>query len=148
MILLIHMLPFWFHNLYASSKYLSLKQTSLGKQCRPSSDCSSVIRVCTVCHSLCMFWTSMLKPHFSNFRIITASFWMSKVLRFFTVGLYSSLIYFMPYISIISSRSWSLEVTWYNRMSEVTLWRYTDSLPGRSSPIPQLSQCGPGVQTH
>ena len=35
-----------------------------------------LIRVCTVCHSLCIFWMyySMVKPPCSNFRVITANF--------------------------------------------------------------------------
>ena len=34
------------------------------------------IRVYTVCHSVCIFWSlcSMVKPHCSNFRVITAKF--------------------------------------------------------------------------
>ena len=37
---------------------------------------SSLIRVHTVCHFVCIFWThySMVKPHCSNFRIITLVF--------------------------------------------------------------------------
>ena len=40
-----------------------------------------VIRVYTVCYSLCIFWTHYLctlKPFCSNFRIITAFLWMSE----------------------------------------------------------------------
>ena len=44
-------------------------------------DPSSLIRVYTVCHSVSIFWThySMVEPHCSNFRIITAVFWVSQI---------------------------------------------------------------------
>ena len=44
----------------------------LSKQCGPR---SSLIRVYGVCHSACIFWThsTMVKFHYSNFRIITAN---------------------------------------------------------------------------
>ena len=46
---------------------------------------SSLIRVYTVCLSVCIFWTrlSMVKPHCSNLRImyIKAIFWVSKFLH-------------------------------------------------------------------
>ena len=37
--------------------------------------------VYTVCHSVCIFWThySMVEPHCSNFRIITAIFRLSEL---------------------------------------------------------------------
>ena len=42
------------------------------------------IRVYTVCHSVCIFWThySMVKAHGLNCRIITANFWVSELLGF------------------------------------------------------------------
>ena len=45
-------------------------------------DRSSLIWVYTVCHSVCMFRKvySMVKPHCSNFRILTATVWVSKCL--------------------------------------------------------------------
>ena len=51
----------------------------MGKQCRPrlnSSWKSSLIRVCTVCHSICIHRThfSVVKSHCWSFRIITAIF--------------------------------------------------------------------------
>ena len=57
---------------------LSFGQTSLGNQCTlrsHSSRRSSLIRVYTVWYSS-IFWMcySMVKPHYSNFRIITAVF--------------------------------------------------------------------------
>ena len=60
-------------------------QICQGKQCRPRSDCSSrssLIRVYTVCHSVCIVWThySMVEPHSSNFRVITTNIWVSKYL--------------------------------------------------------------------
>ena len=73
-----------------STPYQAFGQIGLGKQCRLRSDCSesSLIRVFTVCHSVCIFWThySMIKPHCSNFRIITAIFRVSEyfgILRYF-----------------------------------------------------------------
>ena len=43
---------------------------------------SSLVRVCIVCHSICLFWAhySMVEPHCSNFRIITAIVWVSEYL--------------------------------------------------------------------
>ena len=43
----------------------------------------SLIRVYTVCHSVCIFWArySMVEPHCSNFRIITATFRVSEYLE-------------------------------------------------------------------
>ena len=50
----------------------------VGTQCRPRSDClwrSSLIRVYTVCHSICTFWThyGIVQPPWPNFRVITAN---------------------------------------------------------------------------
>ena len=58
-----------------------------GKQCGPRSDCSkrsSLIRVYTVCNSLCIVWThySMVEPDSSNFRVITTNV---RIFRKFTV---------------------------------------------------------------
>ena len=38
-----------------------ISDRGLGKQCRPRSDCSSLIRVFTVCYSICMFLTKYLQ---------------------------------------------------------------------------------------
>ena len=48
---------------------------------------SSLIRVYTVCHSLCIVWThySMVEPHSSNFRVITTNFLGVRIFRKFTV---------------------------------------------------------------
>ena len=45
--------------------------------------CAGSNRVCTACHSLCMFWTpySLLKLYFSNFRVVKF-FGYSKLLRY------------------------------------------------------------------
>ena len=45
-------------------------------------DRSSLIRVYTVCNSVCIFWMhdSKVEPHCSNFRISTAVFRVSKFL--------------------------------------------------------------------
>ena len=48
---------------------------------------SSLIRVYTVCHSVCIVWThySMVEPHSSNFRVITTNFGVSEYLGKITV---------------------------------------------------------------
>ena len=50
---------------------------------------SSLIRVYTVCHSVCMVWThySMVEPHTcsSNFRVITTKFLGVRIFRKFMV---------------------------------------------------------------
>ena len=48
---------------------------------------SSLIRVYTVCHSVCIVWThySMVDPHSSNFRVITTIFLGVRIFRKFTV---------------------------------------------------------------
>ena len=38
-------------------KILSIGTNTLGKQCRSRPDCCILIRVYTVCHSVCIFWT-------------------------------------------------------------------------------------------
>ena len=50
---------------------------------------SSLIRVYTVCHSVCIVWThySMVEPHSSNFRVITTIFLGVRIFRKFTVKL-------------------------------------------------------------
>ena len=64
---------------YLHDPKYSDRQIWANSACRPRSDCSlsSLIRVYTVCHSVCIFWTlyCMVKPPCSNFRIITAIFW-------------------------------------------------------------------------
>ena len=53
----------------------------------PDQTASSLIRVYTVCHSVCTVWThySMVEPHSSNFRVITTMFWDVRIFRKFTV---------------------------------------------------------------
>ena len=48
---------------------------------------SSLIRVYTVCHSVCIVWThySMIQPHSSNFRVISTNFLGVRMFRKFTV---------------------------------------------------------------
>ena len=48
---------------------------------------SSLIRVYTVCHSICIVWThySMAEPHSSNFREFTTNFLGVRIFRKFTV---------------------------------------------------------------
>ena len=49
-----------------------------------------LIRVYTVCHSVCIVWThySMVEPHSSNFRVITTNFLRVRIFRKFTVLTY------------------------------------------------------------
>ena len=53
---------------------------------------SSLVRVYTVCHSVCIVWThySMVEPHSSNFRVITTKFLGVRIFRKFTVLVASS----------------------------------------------------------
>ena len=46
-----------------------------------------LIRVYTVCHSVCIVWTlySTVEPHSSNFRVITTNFLGVQIFRKFTV---------------------------------------------------------------
>ena len=63
-------------------------QTGLGKQCRPDQTVPiSLIRVYTVCISLCIVWThySTVRSTCSNFRVITANFSGVQIFRIFTV---------------------------------------------------------------
>ena len=57
---------------------------------------SSLIRVYTVCHCVCIFWThySIVKPCCSNFRMITANFSGVQIFRSFTVVMrfYSNIV--------------------------------------------------------
>ena len=48
---------------------------------------SSLIRVHTVCHSVCIVWThySMVEPHSSDFKVITTNFSGVRIFRKFTV---------------------------------------------------------------
>ena len=48
-----------------------------------------LIRVYTVCHSVCIVWThySVVEPHSSNFRMITTNFLGVRIFRKFTVVL-------------------------------------------------------------
>ena len=53
----------------------------------------SLIRVYTVCHSVCIVWThySMVEPHISNFRLIKTNFLVVRIFRKFTVWLISGI---------------------------------------------------------
>ena len=48
---------------------------------------SSLIRIYTVCHSVCIVWThySMVEPHSSNYRVITTNVLGVRIFRKFTV---------------------------------------------------------------
>ena len=43
---------------------------------------SGLIRVYTVCNSLCIVWMhySKVRPSFSTFKVITANFWVTEIL--------------------------------------------------------------------
>ena len=58
-------------------------QTGLGKQRR-----NSLIKVYTVCNSICIVWThySMVEPHSLNFRVITTNILGVRIFRKFTVS--------------------------------------------------------------
>ena len=53
-------------------------ESDQGLHCLPL---SSLIRVYTVCHSVCIVWThySMVEPHSSSFRVITTNFWCPNI---------------------------------------------------------------------
>ena len=53
----------------------------------PDQTAPSLIRVYTVCHSVCIVWTHycMVKPHSSNFRVITTICLGVRIFRKFTV---------------------------------------------------------------
>ena len=70
------------------SEIILFGQADRNKQCRPRSDSlwrSTLIRVYTVCHSVCIFWMHypMIKLHYSNLRIISAIFLRCLNLFFF-----------------------------------------------------------------
>ena len=67
------------------SEYLGIFSKFLDRQVW--SNRRSLIRVYTVCHSICIFWThySIVKQYCSNFRKITAIFCMSKYLGIFSM---------------------------------------------------------------
>ena len=54
----------------------------------------SLIRVYTVCHSVCIIWTHyyMVEPHSSNFRVITTNFLGVRIFRKFTVNMNKELV--------------------------------------------------------
>ena len=61
---------------------------------------TQMIRVYTVCHSVCIVWTpySIVEPHSPNFRVITTNVWVSEYLGNFTVYMeYSSLEKLHPF---------------------------------------------------
>ena len=57
---------------------------------------SSLIRVYTVCHSVCIVWAhySLVEPHSSNFRVIRKNFLGVRIFRKFTVDLYFCVSFF------------------------------------------------------
>ena len=58
-------------------------------QTAPQTAPSSLIRVYTVCHSVCIVWTHycIVEPYNSNFRVITTNFLGVRIFRKFTVNL-------------------------------------------------------------
>ena len=75
----------------------------MSKQCRPRSDCSnrsSLIRVYSVCYSICIFWMhySVVEPPCLTFRIITPNFSGVRFFRKFMVIISSTQFFnFMVY---------------------------------------------------
>ena len=72
----------------------------------------------TVCHSVCIVWTyySMVEPHCSNFRIITAIFWVSEylgILRYYADA--------SKYCKPIYSKIKNL-ITWKNYSKYPKIW--------------------------
>ena len=66
---------------------------------------SSLIRVYTVCHSVCIVWThySMKEPHSSNFRVITTNVLGVRIFTKFTVYCFCNLkpVFCQVYYSIL-----------------------------------------------
>ena len=56
----------------------------------------SLIRVYTVCQSVCIVWThySVVEPHSSNFRVITTNFLGVRIFRKFTVVILDFTVHF------------------------------------------------------
>ena len=75
---------------------------------------SSLVRVYTVCHSVCIDWTrySMAEPHISNFRVITTNFLGVQIFRKFTVvEIYGASNNVLLYCDIVSLSQGALVVS-------------------------------------
>ena len=77
--------PFWTPAL-CTVMILSFRTDMPGQTVQPQ--WSSLIKVCTVFHSVCIVWThySMVEPHSSNFRVITTNILGVRIFRKFTVA--------------------------------------------------------------
>ena len=66
---------------------LSFRTDMPGQTVQTQISSCSLIRVYTICHSICIVWThySMVEPHSSNFRVITTNFLGVQIFRKFTV---------------------------------------------------------------
>ena len=90
---------------------------------------SSLIRVYTVCHSVCIVWThySMVEPHNSNFRVITTNFLGVQILRKITV-LQFFFFLFLQYSQLTPDcklSSISISIWLYKSLSmSISIWSY------------------------
>ena len=77
---------------------------------------SSLIWVCTVCHSVCIVWThySMVEPHSSNFRMITTNVLGVRIFLKFTVFDFVWSISCFPFIEFL----WNLQIYDKHRIIE------------------------------
>ena len=73
---------------------------------------SSLIRIYTVCHSVCIVWThySMVEPHSSNFSVIRTNFWGVRIFRKFMVTLAEH----NEGLWLRACRRWSGAPEWYS----------------------------------
>ena len=93
---------------------------------------SSLIRVYTVCHSVCIFWTNypVVKRYCSNFRIITANFLSGRIFRSFTVvkidcfSIFSKFVVFscLLVFSLLFSLRLDNTVTWSYWLIFLPIW--------------------------
>ena len=67
---------------------LSFRADRSGQNSADSVQTAPKIRVYTVCHSVCIFWThfSRVKPPYSNFRVITTNFSGVQIFNSFMVN--------------------------------------------------------------
>ena len=99
---------------------------------------SSLIRVYTVCHSVCIVWThySMVEPHSSNFRVITTTFGVSEYLgnlRYNNVCCSMTLIYRHIFRDVCPYVPWQC-AKWHQRRHSYAIG--TDNMPQNTIFIP------------
>ena len=82
---------------------------------------SSLIRVYTVCHSVCIIWThySMVQPHSSNVRVITTNFLGVRIFWKFMVIYWNTFIRSKKYAKgqIIYQRTYNLSFEIFTNLS-------------------------------